>query len=77
MRVAGHDGVGLRGGAIEALVVQDPVRMGYLAVTAMHTLLSGGKPEKRIDTGERLLRRAGHEPPAPRGEPPAAGSKQD
>jgi ribose transport system substrate-binding protein len=43
-------------GHLRATVVQDPVRMGYLAVVAMHTLLAGGTPERRIDTGERLLR---------------------
>ena len=46
----------LVGGTLRATVVQDPVRMGYLAVVAMHTLLTGGTPEKRVDTGERLLR---------------------
>ncbi len=45
-------------GSLRATVVQDPVRMGYLAVMAMHTLLSGGTPERRIDTGERLFRSA-------------------
>lgn len=54
-------------GSLHATVVQDPVRMGYLAVTAMHTLLTGGTPERRIDTGERMVRAAGlppieHEP---------------
>jgi len=44
-------------GTLHATVIQDPVRMGYLAVVAMHTVLSGGTPEKRIDTGERLQRR--------------------
>jgi ribose transport system substrate-binding protein len=42
-------------GALRATVIQDPERMGYLAVVAMHTLLSGGKPEPRIDSGQRLI----------------------
>jgi ribose transport system substrate-binding protein len=48
-------------GALRATVIQDPVRMGYLAVVAMHTLLTGGKPAARIDTGERLI----HSPDLP------------
>ncbi|HUR28106.1 MAG TPA: substrate-binding domain-containing protein [Planctomycetota bacterium] len=42
-------------GTLRATVVQDPVRMGYLAVVAMHKVLNGGKPDARIDTGERLI----------------------
>lgn len=43
-------------GTLHATVVQDPVRMGYLTVRAMHEKLRGGTPDKRIDTGEKLLR---------------------
>lgn len=43
-------------GSLRTTVVQDPVRMGYLAVIAMHTRLTGNAPEKRIDTGQSLLR---------------------
>jgi ribose transport system substrate-binding protein len=42
---------GLRDGAIDGLVVQDPVRMGYLAVKTMVAHLKGEKVEKWIDTG--------------------------
>ena len=42
-------------GTLRATVVQDPVRMGYLAVKTMHQRLTGGTPERRIDTGERLF----------------------
>ncbi|HTF89381.1 MAG TPA: substrate-binding domain-containing protein [Planctomycetota bacterium] len=42
-------------GALRATVIQDPTRMGYLAVVAMHTRLTGGTPKARIDTGERLI----------------------
>jgi ribose transport system substrate-binding protein len=48
---------GLRDGAIEALVVQDPVRMGYLSVTTMVRHLRGEKVEPRIDTGVHLVTR--------------------
>lgn len=48
---------GLRGGAIEALVVQDPVRMGYLSVVSMVMHLRGEKVESRIDTGVHLVTR--------------------
>lgn len=42
---------GLRDGAIDGLVVQDPVRMGYLAVQTMVAHLQGQPVEKWIDTG--------------------------
>ena len=48
---------GLRGGAIEALIVQDPVRMGYLSVTTLVRHLRGDKVEPRIDTGVHLVTR--------------------
>ena len=48
---------GLQSGAIEALVVQDPVRMGYLSVTTMVRHLRGEKVEPRIDTGVHLVTR--------------------
>ena len=42
---------GLQKGQVNGLVLQDPHRMGYLGVKTMLEHLSGGKPEKRIDTG--------------------------
>lgn len=42
---------GLRDGAIDGLVVQDPVQMGYLAVKTMVAHLKGQPVEKWIDTG--------------------------
>jgi ribose transport system substrate-binding protein len=48
---------GLRSGAIEALVVQDPVRMGYLSVVSMVKHLRGEPIEARIDTGVHLVTR--------------------
>ena len=48
---------GLKGGAIEALIVQDPVRMGYLSVVTLVKHLRGEKVEARIDTGVHLVTR--------------------
>ena len=48
---------GLRDGHIDGLVLQDPVRMGYLGVTTMVQHLRGQPVERRIDTGVRLIRR--------------------
>jgi len=48
---------GLREGALDGLIVQDPVQMGYLAVKTMVTHLKGGQVERRIDTGVHLATR--------------------
>jgi ribose transport system substrate-binding protein len=48
---------GLRDGAIDALVVQDPVRMGYLSVVTLVKHLRGEAVEARIDTGVHLVTR--------------------
>jgi ribose transport system substrate-binding protein len=48
---------GLSDGHIDALVVQDPVKMGYLGVKTMVTHLKGGQVERRIDTGVQLVTR--------------------
>jgi ribose transport system substrate-binding protein len=45
-------------GTLRATVIQDPVRMGYLAVTTMHSALRKETPQKRIDTGQRLQKLA-------------------
>jgi len=45
---------GLRAGAIDALVIQDPVRMGYLGVKTLVANLRGARVEARIDTGVHL-----------------------
>jgi ribose transport system substrate-binding protein len=42
---------GLRDGGLDAIVVQDPVHMGYTAVEAMVKHLKGQPVEKWIDTG--------------------------
>jgi ribose transport system substrate-binding protein len=46
---------GLEAGHIHGLVLQDPVKMGYLGVHTMVAHLRGGQVERRIDTGVRLV----------------------
>ena len=48
---------GLENGHIHGLVLQDPVKMGYLGVKTVVEHLKGTKVEKRIDTGVRLATR--------------------
>jgi len=48
---------GLSDGHIHALVLQDPVNMGYLGVKTMAAHLRGEKIEARVDTGVRLITR--------------------
>jgi ribose transport system substrate-binding protein len=45
----------LRKKEIDGLVLQNPVRMGYLAVKTMAQVLKGEKVEKRIDTGAAVV----------------------
>ncbi len=47
----------LRSGELHATVVQNPVRMGYLAVKAMVEHLGGKSVERRVDTGAALVSR--------------------
>jgi ribose transport system substrate-binding protein len=54
----------LRHGEIEALVIQDPVKMGYLGVKTMVQHLRGEKVERRIDTGVGVATRANMDEPA-------------
>lgn len=48
---------GLQKGEIDALVAQDPTRMGYLGVKACVEHLQGKTVETHIDTGARLITR--------------------
>lgn len=48
---------GLAEGHLDAIVVQDPVKMGYLGVKTMVDHLHGQPVEKRIDTGVRVATR--------------------
>ena len=54
----------MRKGEIDALVVQDPDKMGYLAVKTMVAILGGGKPALKVDTGVTLITPANLETPA-------------
>ena len=48
---------GMSDGHIDALVVQDPVNMGYLGVKTMVDHLQGRQVPARIDTGAQLITR--------------------
>ncbi len=45
----------LKNGDVQALVVQDPLKMGYLGVMTLMQHLQGKTVEKRIDTGVSLI----------------------
>ena len=47
----------LKAGAIDALVLQNPYKMGYEAVKAMVARLDGQTPPRVVDTGVKLLTR--------------------
>jgi ribose transport system substrate-binding protein len=56
VKVVGFDAGGqtveaLKKGDVQAVIVQNPMRMGYLGVMTMFDHLQGKKVEKRIDTG--------------------------
>jgi len=51
-------------GNIDSLVVQNPFRMGYLAVESIINHLHGKVPEKRVDTGATLVTRVNLKEPA-------------
>jgi ribose transport system substrate-binding protein len=46
---------GMRNGHIDGLVLQDPVKMGYLGVKTMVEHLRGQPIESRVDTGVRFV----------------------
>jgi len=48
---------GMRDGHLDAIVIQDPVKMGYLGVKTIVAHIHGEKVEPRIDTGVRLVAR--------------------
>ena len=50
-------------GYIDALVLQDPMRMGYLGVKTMIAHIKGERVERRIDTGVRVVARDAMETP--------------
>jgi len=51
-------------GNIDSLVVQNPFRMGYLAVESIVNRLHGKAPEKRVDTGATLVTASNLKQPA-------------
>ena len=53
----------LKNGDLQALVVQDPLKMGYLGVETAVKHLKGEKVEKRIDTGVTLVTKENMELP--------------
>jgi ribose transport system substrate-binding protein len=55
---------GLVDGQIDGLVVQDPVRMGYLGVKTIVAHIKGQPVETRIDTGVQVATRANMGEPA-------------
>ena len=54
----------LSAGDIDALEVQDPFRIGELAVKTMADVIAGKAVEKRIDTGAKLVTEANFADPA-------------
>jgi ribose transport system substrate-binding protein len=48
---------GLRDGHLDGIVLQDPVRMGYLGIKTLVDHIKGVKVERRIDTGVRIVTR--------------------
>jgi ribose transport system substrate-binding protein len=59
IRLIGFDGSanivkGMTDGIVRGVVLQDPVKIGYESVKALHAALKGTPPAKRIDTGETL-----------------------
>ena len=46
---------GMRDGHLDGLVLQDPVKMGYLGVKTMVAHVKGEKVERRIDTGVQVV----------------------
>lgn len=54
----------LKSGAIQALAVQDPYKMGYTGVRSVIEVINGGSVEKRIDTGITIVTMSNFEDPA-------------
>jgi ribose transport system substrate-binding protein len=48
----------LKGGTIDAMVVQDPFKMGFQAVKTLVDKLNGATPPKRIDLAARVVTKA-------------------
>jgi len=48
---------GMKDGKVHGIVLQDPFKMGYEAVMAMHKHLKNEKVDKRIQTGQYVATR--------------------
>jgi ribose transport system substrate-binding protein len=55
---------GLQDGTLDGLVIQDPVKMGYLAIKTLVAHIKGQAVERRIDTGVQVVTRENMEQPA-------------
>ena len=55
---------GLRKGHLDAIVVQDPIKMGYLGVKVIVQHLNGEEVDKRHDTGVYAISRENVDDPA-------------
>lgn len=53
----------LRSGEIDALVLQDPINMGYLAVKTAAAKVAGQPVERHVSTGENLVTRENMDDP--------------
>ena len=68
MKMIGFDAGGLliegvKTGAVDSLVVQNPYKMGYEGVKALIATLDGKKVERRVDTGVALVTKENLETP--------------
>jgi ribose transport system substrate-binding protein len=53
----------LKASSIDALVLQDPFNMGYVATKTLVSHLRGQKVDKRVDTGSKVVDRENMEQP--------------
>jgi ribose transport system substrate-binding protein len=54
---------GLQEGTLDGLVLQDPVKMGYLAIKTLVAHIKGEPVERRIDTGVKVATRENMDQP--------------
>jgi ribose transport system substrate-binding protein len=54
---------GLQEGTLDGLVLQDPVKMGYLAIATLVAHIKGQQVERRIDTGVQVVTRENMDQP--------------
>ena len=56
--------LGLSSGEIDGLVLQNPLKMGYLALETLASVIKGEHVDKRIDTGSQLVTKENMDQPA-------------